>query len=237
MAVRGLSASKRASTARLKPMAALRALTMQTTIQPTCAHENGVGAPRQQRAGERERQREHRVAEADERQVGGESGHAVCGEPGRHPRDVGRGDAGHQVFFHVPHAGRQAHADAAPRACPARSCRSRRRSPAPRAPTAVALSSSRRAGTPGARRRACGELAEQIQVVDAGQAVGAERHGHAGVVERRQRRRRPRRRRRCCADTSTTVAPMSRRRAMSSAVHCTPCTTSVDASRKPRCCR
>jgi hypothetical protein len=41
MAVRGLSASKRASTARLKPIAALRALTMQTTIQPTCAHEKG----------------------------------------------------------------------------------------------------------------------------------------------------------------------------------------------------
>ena len=41
IAVRGLSASKRASTARLKPIAALRALTMQTTIQPTCVHENG----------------------------------------------------------------------------------------------------------------------------------------------------------------------------------------------------
>src|SRR5687767_10137289 len=41
MAVRGLSASNRASTSRLKPIAALRAATMQTAIQPTCAHENG----------------------------------------------------------------------------------------------------------------------------------------------------------------------------------------------------
>ena len=41
IAVRGLSASKRASTRRLNPIAALRAATMQTTIQPTCAQENG----------------------------------------------------------------------------------------------------------------------------------------------------------------------------------------------------
>ena len=40
-AVRGLSASKRASTSRLNPIAALRAATMQTTTQPTCAHANG----------------------------------------------------------------------------------------------------------------------------------------------------------------------------------------------------
>ena len=33
--------SHRASTSRLKPIAALRALTMQTTIHPTCVHENG----------------------------------------------------------------------------------------------------------------------------------------------------------------------------------------------------
>ena len=41
IAVRGLSASNRASTSRLNPIAALRAPTMQTTIQPTCAQENG----------------------------------------------------------------------------------------------------------------------------------------------------------------------------------------------------
>jgi hypothetical protein len=39
--VRGLRASCCASAIRLKPMAALRALTMQTTIQATCDHENG----------------------------------------------------------------------------------------------------------------------------------------------------------------------------------------------------
>src|ERR671918_1879564 len=38
--VRGFIASKRASTRRLNPIAALRALTMQTTIQSTCVHEN-----------------------------------------------------------------------------------------------------------------------------------------------------------------------------------------------------
>jgi hypothetical protein len=41
IAVLGLSASKRASTRRLKPIAALRALTMQTIIHATCIHENG----------------------------------------------------------------------------------------------------------------------------------------------------------------------------------------------------
>src|SRR5688572_2899811 len=50
MAVRGLSASKRASTRRLNPMAALRAATIATTIQATRVHVNGCvrdarGAP------------------------------------------------------------------------------------------------------------------------------------------------------------------------------------------------
>ncbi len=39
--VRGFSASWRASTSLLKPMAALRALTIQTMIHATCNHENG----------------------------------------------------------------------------------------------------------------------------------------------------------------------------------------------------
>ena len=39
--VRGLSASWRASASRLNPIAALRALTMQTTIHATCDQENG----------------------------------------------------------------------------------------------------------------------------------------------------------------------------------------------------
>jgi hypothetical protein len=41
IAVRGFSASNRASTSRLKPIAALRALTIQRTIHPACAHANG----------------------------------------------------------------------------------------------------------------------------------------------------------------------------------------------------
>src|SRR5687768_9796123 len=40
--VRGFNASRRASTSRLKPIAALRALTMQAMIQSTCDHENGA---------------------------------------------------------------------------------------------------------------------------------------------------------------------------------------------------
>ena len=42
MAVRGFSASIRASTSRLNPMAALRAVTMATTTQAICAHANGA---------------------------------------------------------------------------------------------------------------------------------------------------------------------------------------------------
>ena len=40
-AVRGLPASNRASTSRLKPIAALRAETMQTRIQPSAAQSSG----------------------------------------------------------------------------------------------------------------------------------------------------------------------------------------------------
>src|SRR4029450_6068296 len=39
--VLGFAASNRASTSRLNPIAALRALTMQTTIHSTCDQENG----------------------------------------------------------------------------------------------------------------------------------------------------------------------------------------------------
>ena len=40
-AVRGFAASNRASTRRLNPIAALRAVTMHTTIQTTCRHVTG----------------------------------------------------------------------------------------------------------------------------------------------------------------------------------------------------
>ena len=42
IAVRGFSASKRASTRRLKPIAALRALTMHAAIHATCAQLKGA---------------------------------------------------------------------------------------------------------------------------------------------------------------------------------------------------
>ena len=64
--VRGFAASNRASTRRLKPIAALRAVTMQTTIQSDVPPGDRVLPRSQQRAGQRKRQREHRVAEAHE---------------------------------------------------------------------------------------------------------------------------------------------------------------------------
>ena len=67
----GFCPSYSASTRRLNPIAALRAATIATTIQPTWVPRRGLPARRQQRAGQRKRQREDRVAETDERQVGG----------------------------------------------------------------------------------------------------------------------------------------------------------------------
>ena len=69
----GLSASNRASTRRLNPIAALRAATIATRIHADRAPRDGGVLRRQQRAGQRKRQREHRVAEPDERQVDGQA--------------------------------------------------------------------------------------------------------------------------------------------------------------------
>ena len=66
-AVRGFRASHHASTTRLNPIAALRALTMATTIHTTCRKPTGVMREASSAPGERKRQREHRVAEPDER--------------------------------------------------------------------------------------------------------------------------------------------------------------------------
>ena len=68
--VRGFAASNRASTRRLKPIAALRAVTMHTIIHSDVPPGDGMLPRRQQRAGQRERQREHRMAESHERQIG-----------------------------------------------------------------------------------------------------------------------------------------------------------------------
>ncbi len=76
IAVRGFSASQRASTRRLKPIAALRAATIaDDDPAPPAARSIGVLTRGQQRPGQRKRQREHRVAEADERQIRGQAGH------------------------------------------------------------------------------------------------------------------------------------------------------------------
>ena len=72
---------------------------------------------------------------------------------------------------------------------------------------------ARRAGTSGASRAHRLQLGEQVQVVDAGQAVGADRHRHA----RRDRTARSAARRRpptgCCAGTSRASRPRSASRA------------------------
>ena len=65
--------------------------------------------PRQQRAGQRKRQREHRMAEADERQVGGETVHGLQGFKGSrvlagsgfNPFDLRRLNAAQQELFDV----------------------------------------------------------------------------------------------------------------------------------------
>ena len=151
IAVRGLSASNRASTRRLKPIAALRALTMHTTIHADLRPRERLLAPGQQRAGQRKRQREHRVAEADEREIGRELVHGSASTPATIAVGL---DAGHQVFFHIGHVVR--HADGDERRALARfdAAERRRRSRAPSRPVSVALSSSARAGTVGAMRRA-----------------------------------------------------------------------------------
>ena len=92
IAVRGFSASWRASTSRLNPIAALRAATIATTIQshapadePSAAYRSTGLVDRQQRAGQRERQRKDRMAEADERGVGAQAvqGSSVRGSGSR----------------------------------------------------------------------------------------------------------------------------------------------------------
>ena len=74
-AVRGFIASKRASTSRLNPIAALRADDHRQHNPAHLRPGNRMLARRQQRPGQRERQREDGVAEADEREIGDEAGH------------------------------------------------------------------------------------------------------------------------------------------------------------------
>ncbi len=145
-------------------------------------------ARRQQRTGQRERQREHRVAEAHERQVGGHtpehvtvahvSSHRICSGP--IPR--------HQVFFHIGRSGRQRHGQEA-------------RALAGLDRAEVGVEAERSRTLPGGalqqrgrryRRRQRAhrrQLREHVQVGRAGQAVGANRHANARRVEVLERRR------------------------------------------------
>ena len=74
------------------------------------------------------------------------------------------------------------------RACRARWSRVRRRSRAPARRRSVALSRMRAAGTRGREAADLGHLGEQVQVLDAGQAVGADRDADARGVEAIDRR-------------------------------------------------
>ena len=80
--VRGFSASSRRSARRLKAIAALRAITMQTRMPAKSSQRNdggrpGVGRPCHRRRQQRKRQRKQRVAEADQFQQAAEHGYQL----------------------------------------------------------------------------------------------------------------------------------------------------------------
>ena len=110
------------------------------------------------------------------------------------------------------------------RACPARSCRTPRRTRAPRRRQRGALEQPRRRH---ARRepRIAASSANTVQILDARQAVGADRDPHAGRVEALDRRR-------AGAGPAVAARAGDERRARvretrsSAVVSCTPCTAS-----------
>ena len=103
-AVRGLRASIAWSARRLKPMAALRAPTIATTIQPSWLQRNAVARGERGR-GERERQREDRVRELDHPAVG----HGALGKrlapPLDSPRSLAAASRVHYNRSHHRHPG------------------------------------------------------------------------------------------------------------------------------------
>ena len=106
--------------------------------------------------------------------------------------------------------------------------------PSARRRSSVALSS--RCARRHARRDAprLGQLSEHVQVGDARQAVGAERHVDVHRVERLERRRHRRRRSVAARARRPASSPSAAARARSSPSNCTPWTTSTPRSRKPR---
>ena len=194
--------------------------------------------------GQRKRQREHRVAEADEREIGRELAHwdPWRWRVGRWTRS--RATQSRRARFRqpgiLPHRARPPGRArrSAPRASRLRCCRSRRRSRARARRSSVALSSS--APRRHARRHATRlrQLGEHVQVGDAGQAVGAERHVDVQRVERRRAAASRRRRRRCCADTrrASTPSAVSAREVVAVELHAVHDQRSR-RSRKPRSAR
>ena len=77
----------------------------------------------------------------------------VRAEHGVDPVHAVRGNAAHQIFFHIDDVRGQIDRDQPRPACPARSCRASASKPSARAPPRVALPSSDEARTSGASRR------------------------------------------------------------------------------------
>ena len=96
-AVRGFKASSRASTRRLKPMAALRAAIMATMIQPRLAIVIGTRPRRQKDTRESERKRKYRVTGSART-----TGRRACDScSSLNPSHLLGMDSRHEVFFHI----------------------------------------------------------------------------------------------------------------------------------------
>ena len=194
IAVRGLSASWRASASRLNPIAALRALTMQTTIHATCDQENGwsrhassapVSANGSAKTEWLKRTNEKYVESLVTLGVGLlEVGSylvssQVIAEGSTPPTRYSStsltpsGTRTEMSWARLP-------ASMLPRSSP---------NPRALAPRSVALSRSDRAVTRGSHPPRRGELGEEVQILHACEAVGTERDVHVHRVKRLERRR------------------------------------------------
>ena len=169
----------RASTSRLKPIAALRAVTMQRdNPDERASSEAGTSRAASSAPTSANGSANTEWLNADEGRVGAEAGeHADSGQATRRTRRAGTPLTRYSSTSR--HAGRQRPRPRARRACPARSCRSRRQTRAPRRPRASRSRAGvgrRDVGRDAAQLR---QLVEQVQRRRRRQAVGADRDGHA----------------------------------------------------------
>ena len=249
IAVRGLSASYDASASRLNPIAALRAATIATTIQATRQADDGVRpvadpVQREERAGQRKRQREDRVAEAHEAGVGSQAVHSSHDKGGqgarcRVPRAIDSqpmSDAGFRSPGILPHPRRRRGTRTASSSArlPGAIEPSSRRIPARRRRQRRARERSGRPATSGASRRTAAISSNRFEALDAGQAVGADRHPDARLVEPLDRRHAgagPRVAARAGDDRRAAPPPGAPVRRRSD---CTPCTASRRAFEQPQ---